>query len=168
MNVSSSKTRRALALGAVAAIGAIFALVTSTGTERSPEPRDAPSAPAPRSAGPPAKAPPAGSAELALLAPVAPGSSFEGWTVRSVSKVHEGSIRIELDRGSERATLTVHAAKGGPPPPATAGPYAVYYSAKSATEGDRLARALAAVLSRHLDLPVPAGLAGFREEGHTL
>ena len=154
----SSNARKSIALAAVASIGAGVALSGSLPSfeGRSAAPTGSPARPSP----PPA----AGSAELALVAPIAPGARFEGWMVRRVSSVHAGAIRIELERGSERAALTIHAAKGGPSPPATAGPYAVYYSSRDPAEGERLSRALAAVLFQHRDRPVPAGLDGFREE----
>ena len=154
----SSSSRQALALAIVALIGAGVALSGSL-----PDCRGVTAAPSASRArhSPP---PPAGSAELALFAPMVPGSSFEGWTIRHISAVHEGAIRIALERNGERASLTVHASKGGPPPPVTAGPYAIYYSSRDAAEGDRLSKALALVLGRHLAEPVPDGLSGFREE----
>jgi hypothetical protein len=155
----SSNRRLSLALAAVALIGALIALSglvpKSCGRDESSvaiQPRRMPP-------------PPAGSAELAVLAPIAPGSSFEGWKVAHISAVHHGAIRIDLERTGERAALTIYASKAGPPPPpATVGPYAVYYSAKQASEGDKLARALAKVLERHRDAPVPVGLGAFRED----
>lgn len=158
----STQARKSLALALVALVGAVVALSGSWRPSFFGE-ATVPSGASVRRVPPP----PAGSAELALVAPLAPGSTFEGWTVRHVSGVHEGRIRIELERGSERAALSIHAAKGGPTPPATAGPYAVYYSARGAVDGEQLARALAKVLEQHAGQPVPAGLGEFREESRT-
>jgi len=42
----------------------------------------------------------AGTAELAFVAPLAPGKALLGWTVRGISAVYHGSIQVELARGN--------------------------------------------------------------------
>ncbi|MDI1445230.1 hypothetical protein [Polyangium sp. 6x1] len=129
--------------------------------------RDAPAGPSPppvvssRPAPPPR---PAGPAELALVAPLAPGDTLDGFTVREILAVQDGVLTLVCakDRALVRLSVAL-AADGGPAPPAVAGKYAVFYSARGSDPavGERLAKALAAILEKHPDVPVPPGMTSF-------
>ncbi|TKC99120.1 hypothetical protein [Polyangium fumosum] len=113
----------------------------------------------------PAPAPrPAGPAELALVAPLAPGSTLDGFAVREIRAVQDGVLMLvcEKDRAVVRLSVAL-AVDDGPTPPAFAGRYAVFYSARGSdpADGERLAKALAAILEKHPDVPVPPGMTSF-------
>ncbi|MDI1431122.1 hypothetical protein [Polyangium sorediatum] len=113
----------------------------------------------------PAPAPrPAGPAELALVAPLAPGSTLDGFAVREIRAVQDGVLTLvcEKDRAAVRLSVAL-AVDDGPTPPAFAGKYAVFYSARGSdpADGERLAKALAAILEKHPDVPVPPGMTSF-------
>ncbi|MRG90758.1 hypothetical protein [Polyangium spumosum] len=107
---------------------------------------------------------PAGPAELALVAPLAPGSSLDGFTVREILAVRDGVLTLvcEKDRSVVRLSIAL-AADDGPTPPAVAGKYAIFYSARRGdpAEAERLAKALAALLEKHPDVPAPPGMTSF-------
>ncbi len=143
---------RAAAIGAVA-LGAGAAAGYAVSHERGP-------GSASSSASPPARAA-AGPVELAVIAPIAPGAAIAGYTVDFVRAIGpEGQITIECSRGAARARIELaRLAAGAPDPPAKAGPYAVYYGGGAPPgDGERLARAVAAVVADHLDRDVPARL----------
>jgi hypothetical protein len=109
--------------------------------------------------------PPAGAAELALLAPLLVGGSLEDSVISRIDAVTEGRIVLICTRGGKSIELDVMLASADAPlPPATSGRYAVYYSAGASSSGDesRLAVALAHVLDTHASEPGPAGLTPFR------
>ncbi len=112
--------------------------------------------------------PRARAAELAFLQPLSPGKPFKDWTVRGISAVFRGSIRVALDRGHDRVQLRVVKAGGGPVAPAQSGPYAVYYSVKHVDRANSadvqvLADALARVAAGNQKLE-PPGLTTFRQD----
>ena len=105
---------------------------------------------------------PANAAELALLAPVAPGQKLGEFDVREV-RADRGLIDVVCEKGAARVVLSVALfTKDGPAPPASTSRYAVFYSVRGATteEAERLAAALTAVLETST-APVPAGLGPF-------
>jgi hypothetical protein len=113
--------------------------------------------------------PPAGPVELAILAPIVVGSTSKGWKVAAISAVHEGAIVVSFveEKGKGAVDLLVVAsAEDEVAPPATAGRYAVFYSARLALpeDGDRLARVLARAIEKNQDAPVPAGLRPFQPQ----
>jgi hypothetical protein len=134
-----------------------------------PDPPAAPSASAASAVSAPRPPPPppprpAGPAELALVAPLVPGARLEDFEVREVRAVEAGVLTLVCakDRASVRLSVAL-AEADGPPPPALAGRYAVFYSLRNAQpdDGDRLARALAKILDAHADVPTPPGLGPF-------
>jgi len=123
--------------------------------------------PAPQRGGaPPVKRPAAGPAELALLAPLGPGSALLDFEVAEIHAVgDEGTLRVVCGRGEAIVALDVGlVAEAGPSPPARAGQYAIFYNTlKSATprEGERLAVALAAILEQNAAAPIPPGMTAY-------
>jgi len=111
---------------------------------------------------------PAGPAELALVAPVVSGRRLvDGWTVRDIRGVEGGTFRLDLaeDAGHGRVLLHVALASDeGPPPPAEAGRYAIFYSARevSSDVAERLAQSLAKVIEKNRAAPEPPGMTAFR------
>ncbi len=122
------------------------------------------SAPATASSAPPR---PAGSAELALVAPLAPGSALLDFSIREIRAVDRGRLRVVCvkDRAVVRLDVALLDPEGALPP-ASAGRYAVFYSLRGAAEedGDRLARKLARVIERHPEAPPPPGMTTFVPE----
>lgn len=76
----------------------------------------------------PGESRPAGAAELALLAPLGPGSALADFEVIEIQAVSAGTLGVVCERGDTRVTLEVSPAKAGPTPPAMAGPYAIFYA----------------------------------------
>ncbi len=117
---------------------------------------------------PPKKPPqPAGPSELALIAPIAAGTMLEGYSVKAVNAVENGILVIQCEKERTKITLWVALlGEGGPSAPASAGKYAVFYSLRGAEseDGEKLARAIAAILEKHGDVPVPPGLGRFVPE----
>ena len=151
----------ALVLFKVLALAAIFG-VRSLAT---PAPTGA-SAIASAAVAPP---PPAGPVELGILAPIVVGSTSKGWKVEAISAVHEGAIVVSFveEKGKGAVDLLVVAsAEDEVAPPATAGRYAVFYSARLALpeDGDRLARMLGRIIEKNQDAPVPPGLRPFQPQ----
>jgi hypothetical protein len=101
---------------------------------------------------------------MAVIAPLARGSSLGGWEVLRVEGTDRGALRVVCVK--ERAVVRLYialATDGGPAAPATAGRFAIFYSLRDATpeEGERLATELAAVIKKNGDVPPPAGLTAF-------
>ncbi|MEO7330141.1 MAG: hypothetical protein ABI193_16320 [Minicystis sp.] len=151
----------------VALVGVITAsLVSACGRSSGPSP-SASAHPEPTSSNPPQRAlPPAGPAELALLAPLVVGEEIETWKLTELSAVDEGSIHLIFSAPKGRAKIEILvtlAEDKGPAPPIVVGRYALFYSVKRVmqSEGDTLARAVAKRLEKNKDLPPPPGLAPY-------
>ena len=88
----------------------------------------------PASSNPPLRPlPPAGSAELALIAPLAVGDSLDAWKLKEVSAVDEGLIHLVFvpEKGrSKIEILLALATDEGPAPPIVVGHFALFYSVK--------------------------------------
>ena len=109
---------------------------------------------------------PAGQDVIAMLGGLRVGSQLSGWRVSWIGAVDaQGLVRIVAERGGERMRLTVALDGGGPRPPATSGPYALYYEAterlNSASEQE-CKRAIDALAKQMSDVdaarPPPKGL----------
>ena len=144
--------------GAALVIAGVAALRASV----RPQPADPPSLPPVPSAPTPPRS--AGPAELALVAPLVPGSSLAGFGVREIQGVERGWMRVVCVK--DRATVTLYVALTDPEgvvPPATAGRFAVYYGLRGAApdEGERLAKQLAGLIHGNPDAPPPPGMTTF-------
>ncbi len=107
---------------------------------------------------------PASAAELAIVAPAAPGAKLADWDIRAVHGVNRGTLEIVCEKGAARVVLSIAlAAQGGPEPPVSTDRYAVFYSSRGATpeDGERLAGALAELLRANQATPLPPGLGPF-------
>jgi hypothetical protein len=107
---------------------------------------------------------PASAAELAIVAPAAPGAKLADWDIRAIHGVARGTMDVVCEKDKARVVLTIAlAADGGPEPPVSTDRYAVFYSARGATaeDGERLARALADRLRANQAAPPPAGMGPF-------
>ena len=101
---------------------------------------------------------------MALLSPLAPGAKLGDFELVELHGVDGGVIEIACRKGSARIVLTVGLlASGGPSPPASTDRYAVFYSLRGAApeDGERVAKALAAVLEANRAVPPPPGLGPF-------
>jgi hypothetical protein len=134
--------------------------------------RDAPPTPAAASASAsgsntaPPEAPPraASAAELAIIAPAAPDAKLEDFDIREVRGVARGTMEVHCEKGATRVVLSIAlVVEGGPVPPASTDRYAVFYSLRGATpeDGERLAKALAALLKKNGAAAVPPGMGPF-------
>jgi hypothetical protein len=128
-----------------------------------------PSAPSAVASSAPKPSPrPAGPAELALVAPLMPGSSLLDFTVREIHAVDRGRLRVVCgkDKAVVRLDVALLDAEGAVVPPASAGRYAVFYSLRGGApeDGDRLARALAHLIGAHASAPPPPGMTTFTPE----
>lgn len=106
----------------------------------------------------------ASAADLAVLAPLREGGSLHGFDIAAIDD-KDGIVQMLCRRGPETVRLDVTlAADAGPPPPAMAGPYAVFYELEgpSQAEGEQLALALAAVLQKNSAVPPPPSLTPFK------
>jgi hypothetical protein len=103
----------------------------------------------------------AGAAELALIAPLAPGSALEDYTISAVHPVENGVLRVVCVRDKSRVQLDIALPGSGALAAADAGRYAIFYSLDNApeAEGQRLAKALAKNI--HNEVPTPPGLTQF-------
>lgn len=151
----------ALALAFGAALALAVARPWRHATQGSPVP-SASSAIAP----PAARRPliPATGAELALLAPVVPGSALLDFTVREIHAVDRGRLRVVCVKDKAVVRLDVALLDPeGTVPPASAGRYAVFYSLRGAApeDADRLARKLARLIEPHASAPPPPGMTTF-------
>jgi hypothetical protein len=161
--------------GVVLAIGAVFTF------RAPPTPPPPPAAPAPPSVAPPPLPRPTSVArpirppatatpvELAVVAPLAPGSDLGGFVVREIRGVERGRMRVVCEKGRDTVRLDV-ALDGAAPdagagalPPATAGKFAIFYALDGGAtpeDGERLAKALAVVIGRG-KAPPPPGMTPF-------
>jgi len=121
--------------------------------------------PVPQTAAPHAAAVPLPEAERALLSPLHEGDALGGFAVTEIHAVgDDGVLRILCRKGRAAVRLEVAlAGEGGPPPPAIAGRYAVFYAIENAdaADGERLAVALAAILQANAAVPPPPRLTPF-------
>ena len=168
MSTSRTRVARALVLTMLAAA----AVGTTVAVRRMNQPAPATAASvaligAPSgSAPPPAPPPPAGPIELAIFAPIVVGSTSKGWKIEAISAVHEGAITVRFIEEKGRGVVDLFIAAStdeGPTPPATTGPYAIFYSARRALpeDGGRLAGVLARAIEKNKSAPVPPGLAPY-------
>ncbi|HZS35822.1 MAG TPA: hypothetical protein VFF06_03300 [Polyangia bacterium] len=110
---------------------------------------------------------PASEAERALVAPLAVGAPLDDYQVREIHAVEKGVLRVVLARDAASVNLDVAlAGPGANRALASAGPYAIFYSLKNApdADGQRLAKALAAVIQPNAALPPPPGLTTFEPQ----
>jgi hypothetical protein len=168
-NESTARGGGARARRILGIAGALASILAGCGKhDRGPDPSPsvvlvgAPSA----SASAPVARPPAGPAELAIFAPIVVGSTSKGWKIEAISAVHEGTIDVRFVEEKGRGVVDLFVATSsddGVTPPATAGRYAIFYSARRALpeEGDRLAKVLARAIEKNPAAPTPAGLAPF-------
>jgi hypothetical protein len=122
------------------------------------------SAPPPSSR--PGRSPPAvpTEAEMALLSPLKPGEMLAGWHVVAIQGIQDGVLVVVVSQDDRSVRLIVAlSSEDGPVPPASAGRFAVYYSAHHtpSDEALSLASALADVLRNNQNVPVPPRLAPF-------
>ncbi|MBK9263717.1 MAG: hypothetical protein IPM54_28425 [Polyangiaceae bacterium] len=113
---------------------------------------------------PPPPATPAGPDELALVAPLVVGSSLGDFEVREIQAVQRGVLNIVCAKGRSVVHLFIALASDkGPEPPAEAGKYAIFYSLRKGdpSDAERLAKALAEIVGKHSDVPVPKGMTEF-------
>jgi hypothetical protein len=105
---------------------------------------------------------PISDAEAALIAPLKAGAALEDYQVREVHGVTHGYERLVCTRGAGVVQLDV-ALAGDTRAPATAGRYAIFYSLKDApdADGQKLAKALAAIVLTHAENPPPPGMTVF-------
>lgn len=106
-------------------------------------------------------------AELALVAPLAPGVDLGSFAVREIRGVDRGVMEVICAKDKRVVRLEVALVDPeGVVPPATAGRYAIYYSLRGATpeEGELLARKLAAVLNANAAVPPPEGMTSFKPD----
>jgi hypothetical protein len=100
--------------------------------------------------------------ERKLIAPLHEGGRLADFDVAEIVPIGEdGVMRLRCRRADAVVQLElVLADPGSPPPPATAGPYAVYYAltGASSADGEALAMALAGVLKANAAAVVPQGL----------
>ncbi len=113
---------------------------------------------------PPPPAPTAGAEELALVAPIVVGGSLGDFEVIEVQALQKGVLNIVCRKGRSVVRLWISLASDkGPEPPAQAGKYAVFYSVSSGdpAEAERLTKALAGIVGKNSDVPVPKGMTEF-------
>jgi hypothetical protein len=104
--------------------------------------------------------PAAGATELGIVTPLRPGAALADYTVEHVGAIGpSGLLTVELARGPARVTLDVaRTMPGAPHPPVEAAGYSIYYrSGAPPGDGERLARALAAIVAK-AGAPVPDAL----------
>ena len=110
---------------------------------------------------------PAGPAELAVVAPLVAGNKLvEGWTVREIRAVRDGTFRVACKQDDGRGHVDLEIAlheDADPSPPAVAGRFAIFYAARRVepSEAAKLATALAKVIEKNKDAAPPPGLTAF-------
>jgi len=153
------RRRTILAIGVAVISSGVAALAGCRRPVRRPTEAEKPAAPRPR------RAPPAPTAaDLALLSPLKPGETLAGWQVTEIQGIESGVLGVVVSRNQSSVRLIVALASDeGPAAPASAGRFAVYYSARRTLPDDArsLAGALADVLSKNQGVPVPSGLGPF-------
>ena len=103
---------------------------------------------------------PAGEAELALVAPLKPGSQLGSYVIARIDAVQDGAVRVASHHADAVIELDIVLASSTPPlPPAKVGNYAIYFppGAPSSPDGVPLAQALARVVSANLSVPTKFG-----------
>src|SRR5262249_7626450 len=90
-----------------------------------------------------------------------------GWTVREIRALQDGTFRVVCaeDGGHGRVGLEIALREDdGPPPPAMAGRFAIFYAARRAPPdvAEQLATALAKVIEKNKGAAPPPGLTAFR------
>jgi hypothetical protein len=107
--------------------------------------------------------------ERAMVEPLTVGAKLEDFDVVEIRPIgDDGLLRMACRKGNATVRLQVGlVAEDGPPPPAVAGPYAIYYGGESAVgdEGERLALALAKVIGARNASP-PSKLKAFVPRSH--
>jgi hypothetical protein len=103
--------------------------------------------------------------ERALLAPVTEGGRLGDFDVTEVHAIDDGGglrLACRKEHAVVRLEITL-AAPGGPAPPISVGPYAIYYSLQDASpvDGEALATSLGAILHANSAVPIPPKLAPF-------
>jgi hypothetical protein len=147
---------RRVAVASVVCLAAGGAVGYAVSHEGGPSSSSSSSGPVPRSQ--------AGPAELALVDPLRVGGSLEDYSVESIEAVHAGTMGIVVTRAGETVRLEIALADPvSPPPPGPAGRCAVYVDVHGPPppDGERLAQALARIVSSHASVPPPPGLAPF-------
>ena len=103
--------------------------------------------------------------DLALIAPLRPGATLDGFTLAAIDPVADGVMTIHLRRGDTRVRLMLAlAATDSPPAPVSVGRYAIFYSAtkEDGATADGLAKQLAEVVGKNENAAAPLGLGPFR------
>lgn len=103
----------------------------------------------------------AGPDELALIAPLAPGSALENYSIAAVHPVEHGVLRVVCVKDKSRVQLDIALRGGQPPPTADNGRYVVYYGMEDAPESDAQALAKALASRIHAEREPPAGMTIF-------
>jgi hypothetical protein len=103
----------------------------------------------------------AGPDELALIAPLAPGSALENYSIEAVHPVEHGVLRVVCLKDQSRVQLDIALRGGQPPATADNGRYVVYYGMENAPETDAQALAKALAEKIHGDREPPAGMTIF-------
>ena len=163
--MADTKTKIGAALALVVAVGA-GAFAARSRLFSGPPPAHSSLAEPVSSNPPPRVLPPAGPAELAVVAPLTAGSEIDTWQLKELSAVDEGAIHLIFAPQKGRGRIEVLIALNddqGPTPPMVVGRYAIFYSVKRVmqSEGDALARAVAKRVEKNKDLPPPPGLAAY-------
>lgn len=92
------------------------------------------------------------------------GHSLADFEVVEIHAVQKGVLDVVCRKGRSVVRLWIALASDkGPEPPAETGKYAVFYSVRSGDPADaeRLAKALAEIVGKHSDVPVPKGMTEF-------
>jgi hypothetical protein len=156
--------RRTIAAIAVAILW-VAALVGSRRLARGPRQVDKDAGMKPAGSALPRPPPPATEGDLALLSPLRPGELLAGWRVIEIQGIESGALGVVVSRDKSSVRLIVAlASEDGPVPPASAGRFAVYYSARRTLPDDAraLASALADVLRNNQGVPTPPALGPFQ------
>ena len=111
--------------------------------------------------------PPADRATLELLAPWALGTRIGDYRIVAIHGVADGNIWVLCRKGANVIYLRVNRSGGGPLPPASAPPYAIFVEGRrpSEPEGQVLADRLAAVLRANASQPTPVALQPYNAAG---
>lgn len=139
----------------------LVALLAAVACRSEPRGGASTSASAPTSRAPRPERRVADAAELAVVAPIAPGSRLAGYEVVRVEGAERGAMRVVCAKGRGVVRLDVALrADAGAEPAATAGPYAIFWGAHNAPldEAEAVARALAEVVKRNAAAPTPSSL----------